>query len=307
MKSLRIGMVDLDTSHPSGWLPIIRSMGHEIFAVFDGGAVYPPGYAEQFAHEHNIARAYTDLEEMAADVDMAIIHSCNWDLHLERARPFALAGKALLFDKPMAGNLRDLQQIVEWSKAGVRITGGSALQFCYEAKAWKANHDASKDWVYAYAGCAVDAFNYGIHAYSLLHGLIGPGLHKVRHLGLNGQHQIELAWKNGQRCLLSVGENPGYLPFYATITTNTDVSHFQVDSSLLYQAILEATLPYLAGDAPASIAVEQLIEVEWAAIASKLSEERNGEWVLLQDVPVDYAPFNGAVFAEYYRKLKLGQ
>lgn len=306
MKSLRIGMVDLDTSHPSGWLPIIRSMGHEVVGVFDGGAVYPSGYAEQFAKENNIAQAYTHLEDMAADVDMAIIHSCNWDLHIERARPFALAGKGLLFDKPMAGNLRDLQQIVDWSKVGVRITGGSALRFCYEVKEWKEAHDPSNDWVYAYAGCAVDEFNYGIHAYSLLHGLVGPGLHSVRHLGQTGQHQLELAWEDGRRCLVGVGENPVYLPFYTTITTKKDVSHFQVDSSQLYQAILEATLPYLAGDAPSPIAVEQLIEVELSAIAGKLSEERNGEWVLLKDIPVDYSPFNGVKFAEYYRKLKLG-
>lgn len=168
MKALRIGLVDLDTSHPAGWVPIIRSMGHEVVGVYDGGTVYPSGYAEQFALEHTIAYVFTSLKAMAADVDLAIIHSCNWDLHIERARPFVLAGKALLFDKPMAGNLRDLQQIVEWSKSGVRMTGGSALRFCYEAQAWRESHDAKLDWVYAYAGCAVDEFNYGIHAYSLL-------------------------------------------------------------------------------------------------------------------------------------------
>ena len=30
MKALRIGHVDLDTSHPQGWIPIERELGHTV-------------------------------------------------------------------------------------------------------------------------------------------------------------------------------------------------------------------------------------------------------------------------------------
>ena len=60
------------------------------------------------------------------DVHIAIVHSCNWDLHVSRAAPFVAQGKAVLIDKPIAGRLRDLQQLRTWADAGVRITGGSS-------------------------------------------------------------------------------------------------------------------------------------------------------------------------------------
>src|SRR4051812_32668314 len=112
MKTLRIGLVDLDTSHPGTFVPILRDMGHEVTAVYDGGTIYPEGYAEKFAGEHNIPNVCHSLADMIDLVDLAIIHSCDWDIHIERARPFVEAGKAVFIDKPMAGNVKDLQQIV---------------------------------------------------------------------------------------------------------------------------------------------------------------------------------------------------
>ena len=38
---MRIGIVDLDTSHPANWIPIERELGHEIVGVFDSGDVHP--------------------------------------------------------------------------------------------------------------------------------------------------------------------------------------------------------------------------------------------------------------------------
>ena len=38
---MKIGIVDLDTSHPQAWIPIEREMGHEVIGVWDGGSVHP--------------------------------------------------------------------------------------------------------------------------------------------------------------------------------------------------------------------------------------------------------------------------
>jgi hypothetical protein len=43
MQTLRIGIVDLDTSHPDNWVPIIKELGHRVVAVFDGGTVHDEG------------------------------------------------------------------------------------------------------------------------------------------------------------------------------------------------------------------------------------------------------------------------
>src|SRR6187200_2454362 len=102
---MRIGLVDLDTSHPAAWVPILREMGHEVVGVYDGGAVHPSDYADRFAAEHRVPRVFDSPSQMVDLVDGAILHGCNWDTHVPNARRFLEAGKAVLIDKPLAGNL----------------------------------------------------------------------------------------------------------------------------------------------------------------------------------------------------------
>jgi hypothetical protein len=301
MQSLRIGIVDLDTSHPNSWVPIIKELGHQVVAVFDGGTVHEEGYASQFAEKHEIKVVCETLEEMAQIVDIAIIHSVNWDLHVERARPFVKAGKAVLIDKPMAGNMRDIRQLLEWERSGVRMTGGSSLSVCEEVKEWHREHDPNDKIVTVLAGCSVDDFNYGIHAFYLLQAIMGPGIESVRSTGVHLQHQIELIWQDGRKGFLSVGATQGYLPFYATIVTEHTVKHLQVDNSRLYRSFLEASLPYLAGDAEPFAAISQLLEVELAALAVRRSFLSGGQRVALKQLSDDDQGYEGAAFAAQYR------
>src|SRR4051794_5714526 len=115
---MRIGLVDLDTSHPAAWVPILRELGHEMVGVFDGGAVHPPGYAEKFAADRAIPDVFASVSDMVERVDCAILHSCDWDTHVRNARPFVNAGKAVLVDKPIAGSVRDLHQLRDWARGG---------------------------------------------------------------------------------------------------------------------------------------------------------------------------------------------
>jgi hypothetical protein len=308
MKALRIGMVDLDTSHPGGFIPILRKLGHEVTAVYDSAAVYEPGYAERFAREHGIRHHCDRLEQMVDLIDAAFIHSCNWDVHIDRARIFVESGKAVFIDKPMAGRVADLHQLAAWGRGGAVVTGGSSLLICDEVAAWHAEHPDPAEYVYALAGCSVDEYNYGIHAYALICGLLGGGVERVRFLGRRDQQrQVELEWKDGRRAVVSVGRTGGYLPFYAALVMQNRVHTIQVNNDKPYESFLTSLLPYLAGEAPPPLAMEQLIEVESAALAGRLSEERGGEPVSLHQLPADYAGYDGAAFARYYKKLKFPQ
>lgn len=305
---MKIGIVDLDTSHPNAWVPILQDMGHEIAAVFDGGTVHDAGAAAAFANKHGIPAVCDRLSEMPALVDAAIVHSVNWDLHVERARPFAEACKAILIDKPIAGNAHDIRQLLAWSRSGVRIAGGSALRFCEEAEAWRLSRDPGDQIVTALAGCSVDDFNYGIHAYGLMLAIMGPGLASVRSAGVHVQQQVELVWRDGRRAFLSVGETAGYLPFYATIVTEREVRHLQADPDRLYRSFLAAALPYLAGE-PANIPpLGELVEAELAALAARTSLLEGGRTVSLDEAAVSSAPgYDGAAFAIQYRRKARGQ
>jgi len=309
MKSLKIGHVDLDTSHPQSWIPILRELGHEIVAVFDGGTVYPQGYAQEFARNNNIPQVFDSLDEMAKAVDVAIIHSCNWDLHVQRAEPFIKAGKSVLVDKPMVGNLKDAMKLREWSNQGARISGGSSLRFAYEVLDFLSIPIGDRGNIHTiFAGCAVDEFNYGIHAYSLMCGIGGAGIESVQFLGSGVQRMIHITWRDGKRGILSIGSQPGYLPFYATVVTDKKLYHIQVDAGRLYKALLEAVLPYLGEEADnPPVSLSNLLETELTAISAQTSWIKNGDRVFLNDLRIDDHGYDGTVFGEEYRLAKIGQ
>jgi hypothetical protein len=303
---MKIGIVDLDTSHPQNWIPIERELGHEVIGVWDGGSVHPPEYVKAFAKEHGIPRVFDSIEDLAEEADCAVIHGCDWDTHVGKARPFAEGGKSVLVDKPLAGNVRDLIQLVEWAQSGVRITGGSSLRFCYEVVDWVAQpveKRGTPDTVVC--GCGVDEFNYGSHAYAMLSGIMGPGIVTVRHLGKGVQRRIQVTWADGRVAFLIVGATDAWLPFYATIVTERTLTQLQPDSSNLYRALLEDTLPYLAGETDAPpVSMNELIEPELCALAARRSWLDGDREVALADLSEDDDGYDGAAFAESYRKAK---
>lgn len=306
MKALRIGHVDLDTSHPQGWIPIERELGHTVVGVYDGGTVYPEGYAAEFAAKLDIPQVFTDLEAMADAVDVAIIHSCNWDLHVERARPFIEAGKAVLIDKPMVGNVRDANQLIEWKKLGPRIIGGSSLYFCNEVVDYLAEPAEERGTpAFVFVGCGVDEFNYGCHAYAMGHALMGPGVQSVRYMGSHGQRQVEAVWKDGRRLILTVGQAAAYLPFYATVITERSVRHIVAQNRALYRAFLSRVLPFLSGESEEPVPLETLLEPELIAIAARYSWTHGGIWVDVNNIPLDDPGYDGATFAAGYRLSKI--
>ena len=300
---MKIGLVDLDTSHPEHWVPIERELGHEVVGAWDGGSVHPPDYVQRFAETHQIPTVFRSLEEMAGAVQCAIIHSCDWDVHVERARPFVEAGRAVLVDKPIAGNLADLNQFRKWFDDGARITGGSSLRFCAEVQRLHARDETQHGVPHTvFCGCGVDEFNYGIHAYSLLHGIMGGGAASVRHVEKRVQRRVEVTWADGRTGILMIGRADKWLPSYASIVTDRDAQAFVVDVSAIYRAFLEVVLPYLAGsqtDPP--ISASQWLEPELWALAAKASWDDGDRPVRLDELTDRAVSYDGSAFAREYR------
>ncbi len=302
---MKLGMLDVDTSHPKAWLPILREMGHDVVSVFDGGTVYPEGYAAEFAAEQKIAHVAKRPEEMLGRVDACLIHACNWDLHVERARVFVDADVPVLLDKPMVGCIRDARTLAAWAKSGKVIAGGSSLRYAPEIK--ERILDAGirpEDILLAHAGCGVDGFNYGIHAFAQMIGMMGPGVASVRWLGAHVQDHYELTWPGGRLGIVTVGETKDWLPSYATVVTGSKVVQFQPDSSRVYRALLEHDLPILEGKAKPTDAGE-LLEPELAALAGLTSKRAGGKSVSLASLAPDAEGFDGAAFGRLYRSQRL--
>ncbi|MBN1673353.1 MAG: Gfo/Idh/MocA family oxidoreductase [Kiritimatiellae bacterium] len=310
--SFKLGLVGLCTSHPGSWVPIIRDLAQEglvdveVVAAWDSGETRPAGFAAEFCAKFEIPRAVQQMEEMVPLVDGVIVHTTNWDRHVEQARPFVEADKAVLIDKPLVGNLRDANQLLHWAKQGKRITGGSSLRYAGEVRDFLAEPVEARGTLHtAHSSCGVDEFNYGIHAYSLLCGLMGPGARSVRYLGASGQKQIMVQWQDGRIGFLTVGKN-AWLPSNFMAVTDKAARQVTVETKGVYRALLEAQLPYLTGktDRPPT-PLEDLLEAELTAIAARMSWLNHGAEVCLSDLRQDDPGYDGTQFATEYARARI--
>jgi GFO/IDH/MocA oxidoreductase family protein len=149
-----------------------------------------------------------NLADMVDMVDGVIIHTANWDKHIEQARPFIEADKAVLIDKPIIGNMKDANTFLGWMKRGKRITGGSSLRFCKEVNEFLMLPIDKRGTVHtAYTAIGVDEMNYGIHGYSIIAGLMGPGIQSVQYIGESKQKHLMLQWNDGTQFALEYKRN----------------------------------------------------------------------------------------------------
>ncbi|MCX7795158.1 MAG: Gfo/Idh/MocA family oxidoreductase [bacterium] len=298
---LKIGFVDLDTSHPGSWLKILKERNDvEVVACWDGGTVYEEGYAEKFARENGIPKVCKTLEEMVNLVDVAFIQSCNWDLHLERALPFINAGKGVFIDKPIVGNMKDLFRLLELERHGAKIIGGSSLRYAQEIESFKSEDRG--DILSVFASTSNDSFNYGIHGIEMFQGLLGVGVHSVRYLGSNISDLFYIDYKNGIQVILQL-KSPTH-HFYMTVTTTKGIYTINVDSSKIYRPLLDKVISYFKDEEPFPFTLEELLESIKIALACRYSKIY-GVRVFLEELPLDDPGFDGDRFAKEYRLLKL--
>lgn len=304
---MKIAIIDLDTSHPRNWIPILRDLGCEIVGVLDHGDVHPMGYAQTFARAHAIPHVFRSLSEAVDASDIAVLHGCDWDQHLARATPFVEAGRSVLIDKPVAGCADDLDTFERWARTGARITGGSSLRFCNEAHDYLARPIDDRGTPHTVlCGCGTDEFNYGIHAYSLLAALIGGEMHgtDVRHMGRSAQRRIEVRTADGRIGWLIVGAATVYQPFHATVISDKSCIQFQPDSTRLYRALLVSVLPFLSGETDKPpLPIDQWLTPERWAVAALQSWSGHDRWVSTDQLDRS-TRYSGRHFACKYRTLR---
>jgi hypothetical protein len=308
----RLGLVGLCTSHPGAWVPIIRELTEEgqvdieLVSAWDSGETRPAGYAQAFCAEQGIPTAVERLEDMVDRVDGVILHTTNWDRHVEQARPFVEPGKPVLIDKPIVGNLRDANQILDWAKEGKRITGGSSLRFSAPVAEFLAQPIPERGEIHtAFTATGVDDYNYGIHAYAAMFSLMGCGIRSAQYVGYSGQKNVKLTWQDGRIGFLTIGRN-AWLPFRLMVVTSKQNALLEVDAGpSLYRSFLEATLPYLTGrtDRP-PLPVDGLLEPALAALAARASWLNGGQEVFIDDLRLDDPGYDGTQFAAGYRRAR---
>lgn len=298
---LRLGMVDLCTSHPGSWLKIIKEMEDvEVVAVHDSGGVRPPGYAKQFAEEQGIATVTDTIEQMVELVDGALIHSANWDIHIDHALPFIEAGVPVFLDKPMVGNLTDLHRLLALgAKYKGVIMGGSSVRWAVEIQELAAQKEEMGEIGCAWINGRGDFFNYGIHTVECFQGFFGAGVISVEHVGHKGAMDVFRAdYADGTPVFYLLGSPAS--PWFISISAAKGVFARQIGPNIYAALIDQIVKAFTTGAAPMSL--EDNLECIKVALAAKVSR-REGTICYLQDLDNNEA-FDGFAFAEEYAKAR---
>ena len=181
---IRIGAVTIDTSHP---LAFARLMAEDKRARYVG--VFDDSFrsdaeVEGFVKNFGLEKRCSSLAELAEMSDIGFIHSCDWDRHLDYALPFIEKGKPVFIDKPIVGNLKDCQKLVELAEAGAVILGSSSVRYCREVVQFAEQPvDERGEMISIFGTSGVDEFNYGIHVVEGICGLVRKPAQAVKFIG----------------------------------------------------------------------------------------------------------------------------
>ena len=190
---MRVGLVDLDTSHARSFAARLNGLeGVKVAGVFDAGAVRAGAQVQEFCNRIGCAR-FDSVAALAASVDGALVLSADWDVHLERATPLLKAGVPTYVDKPLAGDVSSLAAFVSLAeRTGTPLLAGSGWRFNDVVEAAAESYARSRiGHVFAMVGN--DPFYYGIHLVEMVLGVLGPGIVSVQ-WGTASQDQEGPVW-----------------------------------------------------------------------------------------------------------------
>ena len=307
---IRIGTVNIDTSHPGAFAEHYRKGDR---ARYTG--VYNDGFrtdqeVQAFMELNGVEKRYDSIESLAQSVDIGFIHSCNWDNHIQQAMPFIKAGKAVFIDKPVVGNLDDCQKLEKLAADGAAILGTSASRYCDQIREFGEISPEERGEIISITGlCGVDGFGYGIHAIEAMSAITGPGIVSARFCSRISLHDI-----NSDLTILERADvihmvlhllSGVWLPQAFTVTTTKSIYTIQPDLFNVYPPMLEAVCDHLEGSKK-MITTEEMTENIKAHLAAKKSREKNGETVLLSDLTIDDPGFDGNLYEEQYIKAARG-
>lgn len=228
---IRVGLVDLDTSHPAFFAGLLHKReGFRVTALHDGGAVQPADYVRAFAREHGIATICDSVQALVDQVDCGLVLSQNWDLHLARARPFIAAGKPVFIDKPLAGSVADLDALLALA-GNAPVMAGSTMRFARELGVLRQKARDLGGIVSAFATGPGDGLNFGAHVLEMVVAFFGARFEAVLPLPGAASQLSVLEQPGGPPVMLQLGggENgPGNgCVLVATTPRSVEVLHPQ--------------------------------------------------------------------------------
>ncbi len=302
---IRIGTVNIDTSHAPSFADILLKGDRARYTAIYNDGFRTEDEVNDFIKKYGLEKRYYSLEEMAKNIDVAFIQSCDWDRHIELSKPFVDAGVPVFIDKPLVGNMHDLKTIEEWTAAGKVILGTSAMRYTYEHDDFFANAQTD-DIINITATVGVDEFNYAIHAVEEIMGFMrGHRPISCRFVGSNTVDDVEtdsfrVMFDNGVAAYYHICKK-GWQPSTAIVMTKKTTFVYKIDSNKVYEAMLKQVCNYFEGKENNLATVEEMLDSIKIMLAGKKSYCTGGGEISLASLNYDEkTAYDGKAFYDFY-------
>ena len=301
---IRIGVINIDVSHPLAFSQILMQGNRARYV-----AVYNDGFrsdeeVDAFIRKRGLECRCATVEELAEKVDVGFIQGCNWDRHLDYAEPFLKLGKPVFIDKPMVGCMKDIRRLEALMSRGLKVLGSSSLRYANEIADFLAIPEEERGRVLNLMGtCGVDEFNYGIHVVES----IGAMVQKPVSVRFDGAGEVDGRRAESYTVQFEGGETATYLtvtgvwlPCNFLVTTTKGVYNINVDAGKVYKAMLDRVCDQLETGKRALSPVSDILDSIKIMLAGRLSREKGGEPVRIDEIPEDDPGFDGDAFERGY-------
>jgi len=215
-KTLRVGIIGLDTSHAIAFTKLLNDeKAKDHVPGCRVVCAYPHGSPDIESSTSRIPEYTQQIQELGVEVvpsiaallervDAVLLETNDGRPHLEPARQVIAAKKPMFIDKPVAGSLGDAVLIYREAKAaGVPVFSSSSLRFVPGALAARAGQYGEVTGCDAYSPAALepthpDLFWYGIHGVESLYTVMGPGCETVTRTSSDYNDYVVGRWADGR-------------------------------------------------------------------------------------------------------------
>lgn len=209
-----IGIIGLDTSHSEIFAKMInegelKNRGYKVIVAYPHGSKDIPSALNMKQDIiNNIQKLGVEIvnsiPELLSKVDYVLLESNDGKVHLEQAISVFKAKKPVFIDKPLAATLKDVEQIIQYSKQnGTPFFSSSALRYEQNVA------DVVKGGIGKVTGADVytpaeidpghiDLAWYGIHGVEMLFTIMGQGCKSVRRVHTEGTDILVGTWVDGR-------------------------------------------------------------------------------------------------------------
>jgi predicted dehydrogenase len=243
-----------------------------------------PADAPKVAAASLIPNIVAKPEDVIGQVDAVIISTDDGDDHIRRVQPFIDAGLPVFVDKPMATNIADLRQFVQWHQAGATILSTSGMRYAPEMRLNDEQRAqlGNLRWITSFTCKSWE--RYGIHALEAIEPLLGSGFLTVQAHSDEGGDVMHLTHRSGVRVTIgAIYDAYGSFGSVHLYGTQGALPLRLTDTYHAFRGQLVAFIDMLkTGARP--LPFDETVELMAVIIGGRRSREQNGAIIQISDI-----------------------